>query len=192
MGGRQNTMCSRLASWMDCADIGPGENVYIEVTVRRKQLQLGSVVWRGRPTDGPAKLTIQVLSTHLRQRERGSVWSSQKQRHTPPKITRWNLKNVGFQKPESPFPGADFQVNHVKLQGCISWHFKRPRLWRLPVPFSGSARRIHGGSTCKVWHMADEYPNETCLWPAHVKDEKGMDKQEGLEYSWQEDIVFVG
>ena len=26
-------------------------------------------------------------------------------------------ENDGFQK-ESPFLGADFQVNHVKLQGC--------------------------------------------------------------------------
>jgi len=38
---------------------------------------------------------------------------------TPRKFNGWNLKNDGeFPSLESPFPGVDFQVNHVKLQGC--------------------------------------------------------------------------
>ena len=43
------------------------------------------------------------------------------------------LENDGFQK-ETPFPWADFQVNHVKLQGCIFdvWFCVKPAetLWR--------------------------------------------------------------
>ena len=35
---------------------------------------------------------------------------------TPPKFNM-EPENDGFQK-ESAFPGVDFQVNHVKLQGC--------------------------------------------------------------------------
>ena len=31
----------------------------------------------------------------------------------------WNMKMMRFPIGESPSPGVDFQVNHVKLQGCI-------------------------------------------------------------------------
>ena len=36
-------------------------------------------------------------------------------------------ENDGFQN-QSPFPGADFQVNHVKLQGCIPSNSKLSEL----------------------------------------------------------------
>ena len=36
--------------------------------------------------------------------------------YTSPKFNM-EPENDGFQK-KSPFPGVDFQVNHVKFQGC--------------------------------------------------------------------------
>ena len=36
----------------------------------------------------------------------------------PPQSLTWNLKSWWFPSSESPVPGVDFQVNHVKLQGC--------------------------------------------------------------------------
>ena len=37
----------------------------------------------------------------------------------PPQSLTWNMKMMWFPIRESPFPLVDFQVNHVKLQGCI-------------------------------------------------------------------------
>ena len=37
---------------------------------------------------------------------------------TPPKFNDWNLNMMMSKKDATHFPGVDFQVNHVKLQGC--------------------------------------------------------------------------
>ena len=44
---------------------------------------------------------------------------------TPPKVERKEPANDGFKK-EAPFPGPDFQVNHIKLQGCIRFFGESP------------------------------------------------------------------
>lgn len=44
---------------------------------------------------------------------------------TPPKVERMEPANDGFKK-EAPFPGPDFQVNHLKLQGCIRFFGESP------------------------------------------------------------------
>ena len=50
----------------------------------------------------------------------------------PKRLNGWNLKIMVSKFVSSPFPGADFQVNHVKLQGEIS--LQKPAVWKTETP----------------------------------------------------------
>ena len=100
---------------------------------------------------------VQLNWLQHRQTERGSDWVKQLKKDIRPQSSTWNLKMFCFSKLESPgFQGLIFRWTTLNLKETSSWHFETPRLWRLPVPFLGFARRIYGGSTCEVWRMADE------------------------------------